>query len=357
MPPWTAAVGQTSAVTVHRLSTTSAFVVVDLDQAPTADGIVRWARKVLVDSARALARSRTYAWALLEERVSGASAGISAAPDERAAAIAAFVTEVRPRVAAGEWSFDAAKGVAAEDLAALAEVDTRAAIRSQGGPTGTLTDGLLGAGIAAACRAALGGLEGVTVAVEGAGASGPALAEALLSRGARIAAVGTGRGTVSLGSDDDTDEFVAQWVEHGEDLPTARGSELGPDAVLGTECDVLVCGSKVGLVDHGVAASLPQRLLVPCGPLPVTTRGLAVAARRGARVLPDFLTTSGPLLSFRPPPDATATSLLGRAEEHVGGITTEVLAHPEGPFLGACYRAEAFLGTWLDQLPFGRPLP
>ena len=28
----------------------------------------------------------------------------------------------------------------------------------------------------------------------------------------------------------------------------------------------------------------------------------------------------------------------------------------DGPFLGACYAAEAFLSTWQDELPFGRPL-
>ena len=26
------------------------------------------------------------------------------------------------------------------------------------------------------------------------------------------------------------------------------------------------------------------------------------------------------------------------------------------PFLGVCYAAEAFLSTWQDELPFGRPL-
>jgi hypothetical protein len=30
--------------------------------------------------------------------------------------------------------------------------------------------------------------------------------------------------------------------------------------------------------------------------------------------------------------------------------------HPSGPLLGACEQAEAFLATWCDELPFGRPL-
>jgi hypothetical protein len=44
------------------------------------------------------------------------------------------------------------------------------------------------------------------------------------------------------------------------------------------------------------------------------------------------------------------------AEEQVVAVLDEVLDHADGPLLGACYRAEAFLRTWRDTLPFGRPL-
>jgi hypothetical protein len=40
----------------------------------------------------------------------------------------------------------------------------------------------------------------------------------------------------------------------------------------------------------------------------------------------------------------------------ITAVLTEVLAHDAGPLLAACYRAEAFLGTWRGELPFGRPL-
>ena len=42
--------------------------------------------------------------------------------------------------------------------------------------------------------------------------------------------------------------------------------------------------------------------------------------------------------------------------DQVGGAVREVHGHDEGPLLGACERAEAFLATWQDELPFGRPL-
>ena len=47
------------------------FVIIDLDDASRADGVVRSAKKVLVDGARTLARSRTYAWALMGHQISG----------------------------------------------------------------------------------------------------------------------------------------------------------------------------------------------------------------------------------------------------------------------------------------------
>ena len=49
---------------------------------------------------------------------------------------------------------------------------------------------------------------------------------------------------------------------------------------------------------------------------------------------------------------------LGLPEEHdeAERVIDEVRGHGEGPVMGACLRAEAFLRTWRDELPFGRPL-
>jgi len=80
-----------------------------------------------------------------------------------------------------------------------------------------------------------------------------------------------------------------------------------------------------------------------------------VARRRDIVVLPDFLTTSGPLMAFRSN-GASAEDLLATVTQRIADLTAEVLDHPNGPLLGACIRAEAYLATWRDELPFGRPL-
>jgi glutamate dehydrogenase/leucine dehydrogenase len=125
---------------------------------------------------------------------------------------------------------------------------------------------------------------------------------------------------------------------------------------LDATCDVLCVGSKVGVVDHENVASVKATTIVPVAPLPITARGLANATRAGIVVLPDFLTLAGPLLAAWPGDDADATSLLAAADQQIGAAVADVLDHDGGPLLGACERAEAFLLTWRDDLPFGRPI-
>ncbi|MBL6926951.1 MAG: hypothetical protein ISR43_06965, partial [Acidimicrobiia bacterium] len=103
--------------------------------------------------------------------------------------------------------------------------------------------------------------------------------------------------------------------------------------------------SKMGAIDHLVAARLDCSVVVPTGPLPLTARAVAVCRQRGILALPDFVTTCGPLIED--------SSLVA---ETVSAIIGEVLEHPDGPLLGACERAEEFLATWQENLPFGRPM-
>lgn len=299
---------------LQKLSSTDAFVLVDLDGVEHADGIVRLAKKVLVDGARTIARSRTYSWALLERRISGASAGINAAPEDRDGAVAAFVDEVTGQVANGSLALDPGKGLDSSDLKGLAALHTRSPLAD------AARADLLATGITAAADVALDGVSGTTAVLEGAGTATSTITKALTEAGAEV--VGTGDGA----------------------------------EVAAIEADLLVCGSKLGLVDHEVASVLRQRAIVPCGPAPVTAKGLAVSSRRGIVVMADFVTLLGPLLAFRHEADAAPDSLRVDADRTVRQIASDVVGHPDGPYLGAAYRAEEFLRTWRDPLPFGRPL-
>jgi glutamate dehydrogenase/leucine dehydrogenase len=337
---------------VEKLKTVDAFVVFDLDDADCSAGVVRCAPKILVDGATWLARSSTYQLASFELRAGGASAGVNAPVEQRHDALAAFVAEVQPWVAARRIVVDPAKGVRPDDLAPLRAGDPR--------PPEIWDDSgvLAAASIVAATEAAVGDLDGRTFGIEGFDGAGPSLATELAVRGARVVALATAAGTASAADGFDADVLVEQWRARGPDLVRELEPEPAPPAsVLGAEVDVLVCGSKAGVIDHGVAAGCSARVVVPSGPIPVTAKGLAVLKRAGVCVLPDFVTTAGPMLAgLAPVLDGDRSTALSDIRARVAAVVREVLDDEQGPVLGACRRAEAFLRTWQAELPFGRPL-
>lgn len=312
------AVGQTPPVPVLR-PTSQSFVVLDLEGADRSDGIVRWAKKILLDGAANLARSRTYGWATLGERISGASAGISAPPEERSDAVAAFVDAAVG--SAGQIALDPGKGLDWSELAALRAADWRSDLRSADDGDG-LQRSLLAAGVVAAAAAACGELADRRVVLEGPEPIAGVLGAAFTEAGATVV------------NPEDTSATTA----------------------LGAAGDLLCCGSAVGMIDHQMISGLDVGWIVPWGPMPVTTRGLAVGRRSGTQVLPDFVTTVGPLLAAMAGPDETSGTLSEQTAQVVAAVIGEVLDHEEGPLVGACVRAEAFLSTWQETLPFGRPI-
>ena len=339
-------------MTTRKLTTTDAFVVRDLDDAPAA-GIVRLAPKLLVDGATWLARSQTYQFAALGRKVSGASAGISSPADTRSDAIAAFVAELASEAAAdgaNPLMLEAARGLGENEIAELRASDPRPA------PWWESRETLRTAGIAAAAGMVLEGLDDRTVAIEGFDAKGPDLAAQLVSRGARIVAVSTATGTVSNDSGFDPAALAEAWATHGAAFVAELGTEVDSvDAVLRFPATVLIAGSKVGVIGDGAAAGVRARFVVPNGPLPVTAKALAMLGRLGVVVLPDFVTTGGHLAAWPndgEPVNADAASAATLVETALRGV----IDHPLGPLLGACEQAEAFLLTWRETLPFGRPI-
>lgn len=284
---------------VQKLESTNGFIVFDLADAP-AVGVVRLAPKVLRDGATLLARSTTYALASFGLQAGGGSAGLNAGPDERATAIEAFTAEVTPLVESRRWLPGAGVGVDETDLAVLPHAEQRAAA----------FDAVRQAhGAVAAADAALGGIGGARVAISGGGPVAAAAAEAL--------------GT--------------------SDAPVTTGAALTED------CDVLFVAGKAGFVDHEAAVGVAARLLVPLTPVPVTARALALLGRRDCVVVPDFLSTAAPVVGALDPDG-------GDPVERVRAAVADLAGSGPGMWMAAVEQAEAHLRSWLDDLPFGRPL-
>lgn len=281
-------------VKVQRLTSTDGFVVWDVEGAAASAGVVRVAPKVLQDGAVLLARTVTYTFASYGVADgAGASAAVNAKPDDRDAAWAAFVEEVRPLTESGQLSLAPGLGTTAEDLAPLRGAEPDPA--------------LLAAGAIAAAKVG-GPLDWRTAAVVG---SGPVVdaAHAALK---------------------ESDTTVV-------------------DGRFDAACDVLFVAGKAGVLDHPTAEGVQARLVVPLTPVPVTARALAILGRAGTVVVPDFLSTAAPLL-------AAHDGGRGDPVQRVREVTIELAEAGTGMWLAAAQRAEEFLATWTDEKPFGRPL-
>jgi hypothetical protein len=287
------------AVRIQKLETTDAFVVWDLEGAARSVGIARLAPKILQEGAEMQARSVTYSFATFGVKASGASAGINAKPDGRDAAVEAFATELAPLAGAGTLVLHAGSGLQDADLASLTRSDVA-----------PLADDELAAHSAVvATEATIGSLDGKTVTVAGTGPVADAAAIAVSDRGAEV-------------------------VDDGLDAP----------------CDALLVAGKSGMITHEVAEGVKAGAVVPLTPLPITAKAYAVFRRAGVTYVPDFVALAAPLLAACDSQDATDPV------ERVRTTATELA--PSGPdsWLVAVGTAEAFLSTWQDALPFGRPL-
>lgn len=285
---------------VQRLSSTSGFIVWDLEAASTSAGIVRLAPKVLQDGAALLARSVTYTFAAFGiPGHGGASAAVNAKPDERDTALAAFVEEIRPLAEDSQLRLWPGLGVTSIDLDPLGWDDP--------------DPGLLAKGALAAAKAALtddgdGGLADRTVTVVGAGPAVDATAGAVKEAGAELTEI----------------RFSA-------------------------ETDVLFVEGKAGCLDHTIAETVQARVVVPLSPVPVTARALAVLGRSDSIVVPDFLSTAAPLLATYDPEGGDPPERIAAAVEDCAGEGT-------GLWLASAVKAEERLATWAKEKPFGRPL-
>ena len=339
-----------------RLTSAKGFLLLDLDDAPVSVGLARSAPSILQSGAVSMARSVTYSFASFAIEAGGAQLAVNAKPDERPAAIGAALEQIGPDLDAGKVLLDLGRGFGPDDLAAARAADPRPAWLWEEWRGVSTADYLVAAGACAAVAAAGHPVEGHRVAIEGFGLVGLALARLVADRGGSVVSVSTGAGTVSEPGGLDVSALGEAWASSGEGLVKSLGPDPRPAwEVFGADADVLFVGSKTGTLTHEGAEHVQAGAVVPIAPVPFTTKALITLQRAGRTVVPDFLAVAGPHvagLGGHADPSAAVEAI-------TTGITEAVIssaAHPEGLFLGACYRAEDFLRTWQDDLPFGRPL-
>ncbi len=334
------------------LTSTDGFIHFDLGEGVRHVGAVRLARKVLLSSATDLARSLTYRFASFEHQLGGSSIGLNAEPDGRSGALAAFAEEIAPLLGGGLLRVDPGTGVGSADLAAATAVDDRWSGRNEIVDGLRVEDAATAAGIVAATKVALGGLDGASICLAGLDPVSVAAALRAQAQGARIVGVASSSGA-SLHPDGlEPDRLREAAAKGAQAVELLTDSPAPVVAALEATCDALLVAMKPGFIDHENVDGVTARVIVPTGPVPATARAYAVAGRRGIAVLPDFVVTGGGLVTWTDPGSAGTEDL---AADSVGAVIADILGHEEGPILAACYRAEAYLRTWCDALPFGRP--
>ena len=170
-------------------------------------------------------------------------------------------------------------------------------------------------------------------------------------------AISTASGTAINSDGFDVSAFAEAWRVHGADVVSTLGEPEHSRAVFDSGADVVFAGSKMGIVDHGVAAELENAVaVVACGRVALTAKALATLRRAGVAAPADFVALAGSTLALWGDVNHTEAEIFAGVDEDVAELSAEFAGHDDGPLLGACLYAEDFLGTWREELPFGRPL-
>ena len=352
------------------LSSVPGFVVFDLPGVPRSAGGTRLAPDVTVAEVALLARAMTYKYAVLGVRVGGAKAGVRGDPadhEARAALMARFCAEIAPLADTGRLMTGPDMGTTEDDFAPLRRSNAVPAAISAVVDGVPFEDLLTGYGVAAAAEVALNardgggtnrgnrGWDGRTVAIEGFGKVGGGVAHEVTRRGGRVVAVSTLAGCLADPSGLDVEALLTLRRTHGDACVRHYGPPTGPPAELFTavDADVIVPGTRPGVINGRTAGSLPPGVLVmaPAANVPYTAQGADVLRQRGIVALPDFVCNVGAVLGYRAAADATTDEVLASVGATISGLILDVMDHPVGPLAGAYERGDEFLRSWWGEPP------
>lgn len=346
----------------RQLESTPGFVIFDLPGAQHYVGEARLGSRLIPGNATMLVRHLTYVFATLEQQRSGASIGLKSDPSETAGAVEALAAELADDFSSGRLSTSPGLRLDANLLAPVLAHDQRNLIGNDDRDGISFNDELIGVGAATAAASLLGGLDGKRIAIEGFGSAGLGIAREAAAAGATIARVATAKGCTGEqidGGQLDPTALAEAWLANGEMCVatlSGNGEPAKPWTIWKDDVDVLFCGSKPAAMSGEGASMAGSVPVVAFSSAAVSSKALAVLRAAGTPVAAGFVAAAGPALGWWADPVLTHGDLRSATAATVNAIMSETADHDHGPFMAACYRAEAFLQTWQDDLPFGRPL-
>lgn len=138
--------------------------------------------------------------------------------------------------------------------------------------------------------------EQMRVAVQGFGNAGQFIASLLAADGHKIVAVSDSSGAIHAPGGIDVEALVAR-KRAGQPvaaMATEAGVQaIGPEALIGVHCDVLVPAALEDMITGDNAGEIKARVVLELANGPVTADADALLERKGVVVLPDILANAG----------------------------------------------------------------
>jgi glutamate dehydrogenase/leucine dehydrogenase len=193
------------------------------------------------------------------------------------------------------------------------------------------------------------------VAIEGFGKVGGGVAREVIRRGGRVAAVSTLAGCIADPLGIDIGLLLALRSAHGDACVAHYGLPVAAPGHLFTrvDADVIVPGTRPGVITAQTAAALPQsvRVIAPAANAPYTEQGAQVLRERDILALPDFVCNAGAVLGYRAPAGATPEQVLTAAGATITEVIAALMRHEGGPLAGGLVQAQGFLRGWWGEPP------
>lgn len=147
--------------------------------------------------------------------------------------------------------------------------------------------------------AELGVQPGARVAIQGFGNAGQHIARLMAGDGYRIVAVSDSHGCLQAPGGLDAAALIRAKQQDGTvtgqaGLAAAKDVKVLPaEALIGTDCDILVPAAMEDLIHRGNADAVKAKLVLELANGPITPEADAMLAKRGVVVLPDILANAG----------------------------------------------------------------
>lgn len=279
-------------------------LVIDNTARGMGKGGTRMQPNVTVDQIRSLARVMTWKWAAVDLFYGGAKAGIQADPTskDKERILRSFVRALSNEVPE-EYVFGLDMGLTENDAAIINdELGRGCAVGTPPELGGVAYDklGITGFGVAEVVDEVANrmDLKSPSVAVQGFGAVGHAVAKRLHELGYTVTAISTAQGAIADEHGLNIPELLERREQVGDalvadypELQIPSGSELFTDA------DILVPAALQDVLDASSAPQVKAKLIVEGANLPTSKEAQSYFHEQGVTMVPDFIANSGGVIS------------------------------------------------------------